>query len=109
MLKLSYDEEEYIEDIIKSMDHKLGQNGDRWYPEIAEIDAYIAEYNKPDVKFLISLLYPAFELNTHQKEVQNYVRNLLADEKVIKYLGEDEEDLSDILEKYNKKLKNKLD
>ena len=104
MVKMTYDEAEKLEESVSEMTHLPGCDGDNWYPEKAEIEAYITDFNKADIRFLMSLLYPKFELNSRQKETQKYVRDLLMDEKVITYLdNEEQEDLSDILNEYNKR------
>ncbi|MBQ6856531.1 MAG: hypothetical protein IJO13_05455 [Lachnospiraceae bacterium] len=83
MAVLTESQLEDIENIIDTMNYKVNNDLDDWYPEIREIKEHITGRSKNDVLFLMWLTNPDNPLTEEQQEVRKKILKLLYNEEIL--------------------------
>ena len=79
MLRVSADRLDIMEETVKGLAYRLGDNYDTWFPSIEDI-AKMRPLKAEDLPFLLWVMYPRKALSDEQKAVKNYIRSILAEE-----------------------------
>jgi len=79
MIRVSADRLDIMEETVKGLAYRLGDNYDSWFPSIEDI-AKMRPIKADDLPFLLWVMHPRKALSDDQKAVKNYIRSVLAEE-----------------------------
>lgn len=77
MAKFTEEQIEDIENIIDSMEYRVHNTMDSWYPTIEEVNQYVTGKGRSDVAFLMWLTSPELPLSPEQQKTKKEIFKLL--------------------------------